>query len=69
MNTRNTLNAILGHQPAIDLVLHAGDLSYADCEQVRLPASSISDTLEPPPPPLLRYSYHFVSPKSQYTFT
>eukprot|EP00752_Nemacystus_decipiens_P008937 g7979.t1 len=34
-DSRNTLDAIMEHQPAIDLVLHAGDLSYADCEQER----------------------------------
>lgn len=33
-DTRNTLDAVLGHQPAIDIVLHAGDVSYADCKQV-----------------------------------
>lgn len=42
--TRNTLDAMIAHQPAIDLVLHAGDLSYADCRQVRL-----ADALEPSP--------------------
>lgn len=48
---RNTLDAINGHQPAIDVVLHAGDLSYADCEQVRLSASSsAADTAVEPPP-------------------
>ncbi|CAM9841713.1 unnamed protein product [Scytosiphon promiscuus] len=34
-DSRNTLDAILQHQPAIDVVLHAGDLSYADCEEDR----------------------------------
>lgn len=36
---RSTLDSILEHQPAIDLVLHAGDLSYADCQEVRLPTN------------------------------
>ncbi|CAN0341275.1 unnamed protein product, partial [Discosporangium mesarthrocarpum] len=31
---RNTLRAI-GEDPLLDLVLHAGDLSYADCDQSR----------------------------------
>lgn len=37
----------MAHQPAVDLVLHAGDLSYADCKQVRLLLSSIADALLP----------------------
>lgn len=34
---RLTVDAILDHHPSIELVLLAGDLSYADCEEVRLP--------------------------------
>ncbi|CBJ32080.1 acid phosphatase/ protein serine/threonine phosphatase [Ectocarpus siliculosus] len=34
-DSRNTLDALGRHQPAIDVVLHAGDLAYAECIQER----------------------------------